>query len=136
MSGDAEPAGIALGPVEIQEGCEGQTPRAPRHLAFLHYLTEAPRREAAIKPASRRTCDKFECWHEADMNGVWAPQPQETFIIHICEICLGESQQTLKRTNLRGRGWFTQTAGSPGHRRGANIGIPEIDNADRLCYPY
>ncbi len=68
-----------LGPVEIQEGCEGQTPRAPRHLAFVRYLKGAPRREAAIKPAARRTCAKFAWRHEADMNRVWGRRPQETF---------------------------------------------------------
>ncbi len=45
----------------------------------MHYLDDVSCREAAIKPAARRTCDKFEWWHDVDMNGVWGRRPQETF---------------------------------------------------------
>ncbi len=62
---------------------EGQTPRAPRHLGFVHYLDAVTRRAAAIKPAALRTCPKSEWTHDADSNGVWGPRPQETFILQV-----------------------------------------------------
>ncbi len=37
-------------------------------------------REAAIKPAARRTCDKFELMHDAAIDGVWGPGPQKNLL--------------------------------------------------------
>ncbi len=72
-----------MGLLRFEKECEGQTPRAPRHLAFVHYLDDVPCREAAITPAALRPRAKFEWIRDGDINGVWGAGwthgAQETF---------------------------------------------------------
>ncbi len=75
---------LGQGLLRFKKKFEGQTPRAPRHVGLVRYLDDGPCREAAIKPAVRRTCDKFARVHEADMNGVWGPRPQENLYTSDC----------------------------------------------------
>ncbi len=80
---------------------EGQTPRAPRHLGFVYDLDDVPCREAAIEPAARRTCPKFALKHEADINGVWGPRPQENFLTQIIVIIIKYPKAQYKMRNFR-----------------------------------
>ncbi len=80
--------------MRFEKGCEGQTPRAPRHLVVVQYLDVVLRREAAIKPAALRPCAKFEWIHDVDIDRVWGPRPQEIFYNSVIS---SESQQTMER---------------------------------------
>ncbi len=72
-------AAIAFGsgPVEIAEEMRGVNPSRAPSFVVVHYLDDVPCRAAAKKSAACRTCLKVEWKHEADMNGVWGPWPQE-----------------------------------------------------------